>query len=54
MQELIKAIEMSIPLVVDNWNDVKIKQFEILYEQPFAEYFRNRQTQEKTKGLTCN
>ena len=52
MQELIKAIEMSIPLVVDNWNDVKIKQFEILYEQPFAEYFRNRQTQEKTKVVS--
>lgn len=52
MEELIKAIEKSIPLVVNEWNTKKIKQFEDLYEQPFNEYFKNRQTQEKTKTVS--
>ena len=52
MQDLIKAIEVSIPLVINEWNTKKIKQFETLYEQPFAKYFNNRQTQEKTKVVS--
>jgi len=52
MKELIKAIEKSIPLVVIEWNTKKIKQFESYVEQPFAKYFSNRQTQEKTKMVS--
>lgn len=52
MEKLVKAIEISIPLVVKEWNTNKIHQFETLVEQPFSKYFLNRETQEKTKMVS--
>ncbi len=52
MENLIKAIEKSIPIVVNEWNTKKIQQFETLVEQPFSKYFLNRETQEKTKMVS--
>ena len=43
------AIESVIPEMVKEWNEVKLPIFEKLYEQSFSEYFKGRQTQEKTK-----
>jgi len=52
MEDLIKAIEKSIPLVVSEWNTKKIQQLEVAWEQPFGKYFLNRETQEKTKMVS--
>ena len=52
MDDLLKAVKESIPLVIEEWNNVKLKQFESLYEQSFEEYFSNRETQEKTKVVS--
>ena len=40
-----------LPLVVDEWNNVKLPAFESLIEKSFDEYFHGRQTQEKTKMI---
>jgi hypothetical protein len=52
MEELIKAIYVSIPKVVKEWNAKKLLEFENLYEQTFKEYFNDKQTQEKTKIIS--
>jgi hypothetical protein len=49
LQKLALAIKTTLPEVVKEWNKNKLSQFETLYEQPFEEYFKGRQTQEKTK-----
>ena len=49
ISKLQKTIKECIPLVVKEWNDVKLKEFNKLFEKSFFEYFNNRQTQEKTK-----
>ena len=46
-----EAIDAVIPELVEEWNTVKIPQFEIFCEQSFAELFKDRQTQEKTKAV---
>lgn len=46
---LIEAIQQVVPVMVQEWNTVKLPQFEQLVEQTFAAYFEGRQTQEKTK-----
>ena len=48
LQETIAAV---IPEMVEEWNTVKLPKFEDLYEQSFAELFKDRQTQEKTKAV---
>tara|TARA_B110000858_G_C17770639_1_gene459417 strand:- start:129 stop:680 length:552 start_codon:yes stop_codon:yes gene_type:complete len=52
MKKLIDAIYLSIPEVIKEWNENKLTQLESLVEQPFKEYFNNRQTQEKTKMVS--
>lgn len=52
MDKLINAIKTTIPIVIKEWNEKKIQQFEILVEQKFKEYFLNRETQEKTKMIS--
>lgn len=52
LQRLIDAIKTTLPLVIKEWNDHSLSQFEALYRQPFKQYFRDRQTQEKTKLLS--
>ena len=47
--KLREAIAAVIPELVEEWNTVKLPKFEDLYEQSFAELFKDRQTQEKTK-----
>ena len=47
--KLREAIADVIPELVEEWNTVKLSKFEDLYEQSFAELFKDRQTQEKTK-----
>lgn len=47
--ELTAAIKKVVPMIVDEWNNIKLGQFEQLFEQEFEHYFANRQTQEKTK-----
>ena len=49
MDQLITAIKSVMPLLIAEWNNTKLSQFEQLVEQPFAQYFEGRQTQEKTK-----
>ena len=39
MDKLINAIKTTIPIVIKEWNEKKIHQFEILVEQKFKEYF---------------
>ena len=46
-----EAIAAVIPELVEEWNTVKLPKFEDLYEQPFVELFKDRQTQEKTKAV---
>lgn len=46
------AIEIAIPLTIDEWNKTKKKKFENLMEQSFENYFLNKQTQEKTKMVS--
>ena len=43
------AIELVLPELIIEWNNVKLKQLEMIYEQPFEQLFEGRQTQEKTK-----
>ena len=38
--------------IIDKWNEVKVPLFEELYETPFREYYKDRQTQEKTKNVS--
>ena len=49
MNNLVTAIRAVTPLVVKEWNAVKLPLFEQLVEQSFEQYFQGRQTQEKTK-----
>jgi hypothetical protein len=49
MQPLIDAIRANLPAIVDEWNTVKLPLFESLVEKKFVDYFKGRQTQEKTK-----
>lgn len=49
MDQLITAIQKTIPSVVNEWNKIKLPLFESLVEQSFEKYFSGRQTQEKTK-----
>jgi hypothetical protein len=51
IMKLREAIAAVIPELVEEWNTVKLPKFEDLYEQPFAELFKDRQTQEKTKAV---
>jgi hypothetical protein len=46
-----KAIAAVIPVLVKEWNTVKLPEFERIYEQSFASLYKNRQTQEKTKAI---
>lgn len=52
MEDLIKAIKTSIPIVIEEWNSKKVGQFEKLFEHRFNEYFENKETQEKTKIIS--
>jgi len=52
MKKLIEAIELTIPQVIMEWNDEKLKQLEVVWEQSFKSYFSGRQTQEKTKVVS--
>lgn len=52
IKKLCDSIEEVTPLLVQEWNNVKIKQFHALYEKSFSEYYNNRQTQEKTKNVS--
>ena len=47
--KLKENIKEVLPLVVDEWNNVKLPAFESLIEKSFKDYFEGRQTQEKTK-----
>ena len=49
--QLNNAIADVIPELVKEWNTDKLPKFEDLYEQSFAELFKDRQTQEKTKAV---
>jgi hypothetical protein len=49
MNQLATAIQQTVPLVVLEWNTIKLPLFESLVEQSFEKYFAGRQTQEKTK-----
>ena len=44
-------VKKVLPLVVDEWNNVKLPAFESLIEKSFENYFEGRQTQEKTKMI---
>lgn len=52
MNELIEAIQQTLPAVAREWNTEKLPLFETLVEKPFAEYFAGKQTQEKTKMMS--
>ena len=45
--KLKENIKEVLPLVVDEWNNVKLPAFESLIEKSFKDYFEGRQTQEK-------
>ena len=49
---LAKALEEVMPQICKEWNEVKVPLFEELYETPFREYYKDRQTQEKTKNVS--
>jgi hypothetical protein len=51
MIRLADSIKQVLPAVVKEWNAVKLPLFESLVEQSFADYFKKRLTQEKTKML---
>ena len=52
LQKLVDAVKNILPAVIKEWNEIKLIQFETLYEQSFEQYFKNLQTQEKTKRLS--
>jgi hypothetical protein len=49
LETLKGAIKKVVPIMVNEWNTIKLPLFESLVEQPFEKYFEGRQTQEKTK-----
>jgi hypothetical protein len=49
VNQLIEAIQQTLPAVAQEWNTVKLPLFETLVEKSFADYFEGKQTQEKTK-----
>ena len=49
MDTLRTTISQIMPLLVREWNEIKLPLFEQLVEQKFSDYFQGRQTQEKTK-----
>lgn len=52
IQDLVNAIKVALPKVIDEWNNESLSQFELLYRRPFKEVFAGRQTQEKTKAIS--
>ena len=52
IQDLVNTIKVALPKVIDEWNNVSLPQFEVLYRRPFREVFAGRQTQEKTKAIS--
>lgn len=52
LDKLYESIRKVVPLVVKEWNDVKINQFQLLFEKSFQDHYKNRQTQEKTKNVS--
>jgi hypothetical protein len=49
---LVDTIKKAMPIVIEDWNERKIKEFEHLFEKTFKDYFHNKQTQEKTKLIS--
>lgn len=49
IEKLKSKIKDAIPLIVDEWNNTKISQLEVLFNRSFKDNFFHKQTQEKTK-----
>ena len=49
---LAKTLQEVMPQICKEWNKVKLPLFEELTETPFREYYKDRQTQEKTKNVS--